>query len=93
MPIFAVMLEYGASPERIAEVRPEHRAYLAGLLEAGKLVQAGKFADDSGGLLIYETEDYAAAQEILANDPFSMKGVVTGASIKEWSIVLDRNQP
>lgn len=85
---FAAVLEYIPDANRVSEVRPEHRQYLAGLVETGKLYQSGPFPDGSGALIIYEAEDLAEAQILLANDPFSVNGVISGAELKEWTIVM-----
>lgn len=85
---FAAILEYTSDTDRVTEVRPSHRDYLYGLLDTGKLYQAGPFPDDSGALIIYEAEDLAEAQVLLANDPFSKTGIITGAKLKEWNLVI-----
>ena len=87
---FAAVLEYTSDTARVTEVRPQHREYLRGLLDSGKLLQAGPFPDGSGALIIYEAEDLAEAQVLLANDPFSTNGIITGASLREWELVLQQ---
>lgn len=90
MPLFAAMLQYGEDAERRQEVRPSHREYLKGLLESGKLYKSGPFGDDSGAIIVYEAADLAEVQELLANDPFAQNGIIEGATIKEWNIVMSR---
>lgn len=90
MPLFAAVLQYTDDTARIQNVRPRHREYLKGLLEQGKLVQSGPFTDDSGALIIYEAEDISEAQVLLTSDPFAMNGVIVGAEIKEWNVVMRR---
>jgi hypothetical protein len=90
MPLFAAILEYGDDVERRQRVRPSHREYLRGLLDAGKLVRSGPFVDDSGALIIYEAEDLGEVQAILTNDPFAQNGVIVSADIKEWNVVMER---
>lgn len=85
---FAAILEYTSDADRLSEVRPTHREYLQGLVEAGKLFRSGPFPDGSGSLIIYEAEDLAEAQVLLANDPFSKAGLITGVKLKEWNIVM-----
>ena len=51
---FAAIIEYAQDKAKIAEVRPAHRQYLAGLRERGQLAASGPFTDDSGALIIYE---------------------------------------
>ena len=91
MPLFTAILTYGDDVERRKEIRPSHREYLRELLERGKLVRSGPFADDSGALIIYEAEDLSEAQVLLTNDPFALNGIIVGAEIKEWIVVIDRD--
>lgn len=91
MPLFTAILTYGEDAERRQEVRPSHREYQRGLLEQGKLVKAGPFADDSGALIIYEAQDISEAQTLLTNDPFAMNGIIEGAMINEWNVVISRD--
>lgn len=88
MAYVVAILEYGATPEQIAEVRPSHREYLAGLLEKGKLYKSGPFADDSGAVIIYQCQDLPEGQMLLGNDPFVQHGIVSNATVKEWKIVF-----
>lgn len=90
MALFAVTLEFSDDAERRGEVRPAHRKYLATLLEQGKLQQSGPFADDTGALLIYDAVDIAEVQEILSNDPYTPAGIIAGATVKEWNVVMSR---
>jgi uncharacterized protein YciI len=90
MPYFAAMLQYGEDAVRRQEVRPSHREYLRKLLETGKLLQAGPYADDSGAIIVYEAADLSEVQELLTNDPFARNGIIQGAEIKEWNIVMSR---
>lgn len=90
MTLFAVTLSYTDDVERRLEVRPKHREYLRTLLENGKLHESGPFADDSGALLIYDAKDVAEVQELLSADPFTPAGIIAGATIKEWNVVMSR---
>lgn len=91
MPYFAAMLQYGEDAERRQQVRPSHREYQRGLLEAGKLLQAGPYVDDSGAIIVYDAADLSEVQELLTNDPFAQNGIIQGATIKEWNIVMSRD--
>lgn len=88
---FAAIVEYISDTDRIQEIRPVHREYLASLVSSGKLFNSGPFPDGSGALIIYEAADLAEAQVILANDPFSKNGIISGASLKEWKIVIGKD--
>ncbi len=85
---FAVVIEY-PDPDRVAEVRPTHREYLAELLAKGKLYATGPFVDNKGALLVYEAADEAEVRDLLANDPYGKAGVVNVVSIREWNIVME----
>jgi uncharacterized protein YciI len=91
MPLFAVTLKFTDDAERRQQVRPTHREYLKTLVEAGKLEQSGPFTDDSGAMLVYDAEDLAEVQELLANDPYAPNGIVAEVTINEWNRVIDRN--
>jgi uncharacterized protein YciI len=89
MAIFAVQLKFDASDnEARMQVRPAHRDYLASLKEAGKLIEAGPFVDESGALLIYDVADEAEMRDILAKDPYTPAGVYELATLKEWNQVF-----
>jgi uncharacterized protein len=83
MTMFAVQLRF-TDPDRRMQVRPAHREYLTSLREAGKLVAAGPFADETGALLVYEVADEAELREILAKDPYTAAAVYEIAALNEW---------
>lgn len=85
---FAVVIEF-PDPERVNEVRPKHREYLASLLEQGKLYATGPFVDSSGALLVYEAANEAEVRRLLADDPYGQEGVVQVVSVKEWNVVME----
>ncbi len=85
---FAVVVEF-PDPERVNEVRPRHREYLAGLLAQGKLYATGPYVDNTGALLVYEAADEAEARRLLAEDPYGQEGVVNIVSVKEWRVVME----
>lgn len=83
MALFAVQLRFTDTDRRL-QVRPAHRDYLTSLREAGKLVTAGPFADQSGALLIYDVADEAELRGILAKDPYTPADVYEIAALNEW---------
>lgn len=91
MPLFAAMLSYSEDEERRQQIRPSHREYQKDLLAQGKLHEAGPFGDDSGSIIVYNAEDLSEVQEMLTNDPFSRNGIIVGATIREWNIVMSRD--
>ena len=78
---------YAAVPRRVAALRPAHREYLAQLHADGSLVACGPFTDGSGALYIYETDSLAAADEILAADPYRIGGVFADCKLSAWEII------
>ncbi|HWK79231.1 MAG TPA: YciI family protein [Thermomicrobiales bacterium] len=90
MPLFVVTLEFTDDIDRRLEVRPRHREYLKSMLAQGKLHESGPFADDSGGIVIYEAADVAEVEDILANDPYAPAGIIASRTIREWNLVFSR---
>ena len=85
---FAAAIEYIADKDRIGELRPAHRQYLSGLLEAGKLFCAGPFLDDFGALIIYEAETAEEAETLIGGDPFHAGGVFVRWTVRPWKAVM-----
>ena len=56
--------------DRIKEHRPKHKEYLIGLRDSGKLLLAGRFSDNSGGLIILRASSMEEAIEISKKDPY-----------------------
>lgn len=92
MPYFAAMLTYSDDVERRQEVRPKHREYLTGLVEDGKILLSGPFTDDTGSIIVYDAADLPEVQRLLTNDPFAQNGIIVDASIKEWKVVMARDE-
>lgn len=91
MPLYVAVLTFTEDKAHLLQVRPRHREYLKELLEAGKLHESGPFADDSGGVVVYDAADEAELDEIVANDPYTSEGIVVSRTIKEWNLVLSRH--
>ncbi|MFF1820332.1 YciI family protein [Kribbella sp. NPDC058245] len=88
MAFFVVQLQFdlAETDERLA-VRPAHREYLDELKQAGKLVAAGPFTDQTGALLVYNVADEAELRDILAKDPYTPAEVYQLALLTEWQPV------
>jgi uncharacterized protein YciI len=76
-----------SSPEKIAVLRPAHREYIAQLFAEGKLVAGGPFTDGSGALFIYAADSLAAAEEIVAADPYQVGGAFASCRLSPWEVV------
>lgn len=91
MTVYAVQYSYGPADLQ-AEHRPAHREYLAQLHEEGKLHAAGTFldGDPAGALLIFVADDRDELDRIIAADPMSTGGVLTGYTAREWNAVIGK---
>jgi hypothetical protein len=85
---FAATIEYTRDADKIAAARPAHREYLKGLLASGHLAISGPFTDDSGGLLVYETETLEETEALIRNDPFAQGGVFLTWNIRGWKPIM-----
>lgn len=84
---YAAVIQYG-NRKRIAEIRPAHRQYLTGLKAEGKLWASGPFTDDSGALIVYETDTEDEARGLIEDDPFRKAGVFVSFELKPWNQVF-----
>ncbi|MGB3956334.1 MAG: YciI family protein [Brooklawnia sp.] len=89
MSYFAVQYLYRADAD-VAAVRPEHRAYLATLVEAGQLKVSGPYVgtERDSALLIFEAADADTVQGLIDADPMALRGVLESSSITQWNPVL-----
>jgi uncharacterized protein YciI len=89
MSIYALYVRFTDDNERRLATRPVHREYLKSLYDAGKLLESGPFADDTGALIIYEVESLEAAKEQFAQDPYNITGgIVESVTYHEWNRVF-----
>ena len=84
--LFANYAKYGADKSRLATVRPAHWEYDRGLESAGKLALAGPFANDEGGLFVYNALRKEEASSYLKQDPFAVEGVFADCQLLEWLV-------
>ncbi len=84
--MFALELAFSDDPARL-EGRPAHRDRLAALRDAGQLLAAGPYADESGALLLFRVDTQAEAEEIVAGDSYYSGPGVSVVSLKEWKPV------
>lgn len=90
MTTYAVRYTYDERSDVRDAVRPEHRAYLADLLERGALHVSGPFADEgeAGALLIFEAPDADELGTLLEADPFAREGLVARTDVRAWTIAV-----
>lgn len=84
--LFANYAKYAADKSKLATVRPAHWAYDQTLKHAGKLALAGPFANDEGGLFVYNALGKEEAMSNLKQDPFALEGVFADCELLEWII-------
>jgi uncharacterized protein YciI len=84
--LFASFAKYGADKSRLETVRPAHWEYDRKLESAGKLVLAGPFANNAGGLFVYSAGRREEAMSYLELDPFAVEGVLADYELLEWLI-------
>lgn len=85
---FAAIIEYIRDKDKIAQVRPVHRQYLATLKQNGQLAASGPFTDDSGALIVYEAATAEEAEAILKGDPFHQNGIFVSWNLRPWNPVI-----
>ncbi|MGJ6980184.1 YciI family protein [Aestuariimicrobium soli] len=85
-----VTYTYLNAPDALDEVRPEHRAFLRGLVDQGSLVASGPFTDDAaaGALLLVNAASAEDATALLADDPFQREGLVVDIAMRSWDPVI-----
>ncbi|MFC4556115.1 YciI family protein [Georgenia faecalis] len=91
MTVFAVEYTYDHSrTDDIALVRPDHRAFLGELVEAGRVLASGPWLDNAapGALLLVVGEDVAGVERMLDEDPFHRARLVTRRTVRAWDPVL-----
>lgn len=85
---YTVDTTYVEDRDKLAEVRPKHRDYLRGLVAQGQVLVAGPWAHDRGGFVIYQVDDRAHLDRLLADDPYTTDGVAASRAIEELKITL-----
>ena len=74
--------------EKLEEVRPRHREFLAQLVSEGILAIAGPLADNTGGVMLYQAADRDSLQSLLDRDPYATEGVIAERTVREYKPVL-----
>ncbi|MBO2448889.1 hypothetical protein J4573_17425 [Actinomadura barringtoniae] len=84
--MYALELTFEQTDERLA-ARPAHRQYLSQLHDQGRLVMAGPWSDDSGALLLFDTDE-RGMREIIQSDPYYSTPGVTVAALHHWQPII-----
>ena len=64
----------------------EHGRYMLDLYKRGVMRMAGRFADGSGGAMLFGADDDASAQAIVAADPAVVAGTFV-YELRKWAFV------
>jgi len=86
--MYVVELAFDGDPRRLA-ARPAHRELLARLHSEGQLVLAGPWDDDSGALLVFDTDE-PGVQQIMASDPYYSTPGVSVVAVRRWRPIVGR---
>lgn len=87
MALFLLTYGYNETDLR-AQRRDDHLAYLNTLRDEGALVAAGPYEDGTGGAILLNAEDVAAAEKIVAADPFTQLDVTRDRYLRAWKVTV-----
>ena len=89
MEVALFLLTYGYNDTDLrAQRRDDHVAYLNKMREDGALVAAGPYEDGSGGAILLNAEDVAAAEKLVAGDPFTQLDVTRDRYLRAWKVTV-----
>jgi len=75
--------------ERRVPFRADHLAHARAAHERGELLLAGALADPADGAVLVFTADGPDVVEAFAReDPYVREGVVTGWTVRRWTVVV-----
>lgn len=87
MKYFAVFLPM-LNQEKSREYRAQHLQYLEQKRNEGKIIANGRFADGTGGLVIYRVDSIEEVEQLAKQDPYVIQGA-RGCEIHEWDMDSD----
>lgn len=85
MSVFAVQYKFVDDSDAVAAIRPNHREWLAGLLEEGVLLASGPMVDSPRALLIFSSDTIEFLNDLLNQDPYEIAGVLAERTISQWN--------
>lgn len=89
MDTYAVIYTYAEDSHGARDThRPEHKAFLEGHFEAGRLRVSGPLGQDGspGALLVFEAESADELLSLLDEDPFRREGLIAERTVRAWQI-------
>ncbi len=88
MKYFAALLQM-KDPAKSQELRPQHVEFLERNQEQGKIFARGRFADGTGGLVIYKAESIEEARKLAESDPYIISGA-RSLDLHEWDVKIPK---
>jgi uncharacterized protein YciI len=85
--MYLMISKYLVSAEEIDQARPDHLAFLDGLLAQNLVVTAGRQNPPVGGVVLLNVDDEASARELIAADPYVQRGLADYTAIG-WNPAL-----
>ena len=73
--MYLMISTYLVPLDEVAKARDAHLAFLEGLFEQGTLVAAGRQDPPVGGMVLLDVADEATAREVMAQDPYVLRGI------------------
>jgi len=86
-----LLLEYRLADdylERRAALREEHLTLARAAHERGELLLAGALPDPYDRALLVWNAPREVVEHFVDQDPYVVRGLVTGWSIREWNVVI-----
>jgi uncharacterized protein YciI len=95
MPYFALMYEMVDDfITRRTAYRDEHLRLARESYARGELVLAGALTDPpAGALLVFNSPDATAAEDLARKDPYLENGVVKKWKVRPWTVVVGNEEP
>jgi len=84
---FVVDIHYLVPVEQLADILPDHRAFLQTGYDKGILLLSGPKEPRTGGLVIARSESLECIQDFFSHDPYHLNNVATH-SFTEFNPVL-----
>ena len=75
MSVFVCLSEYLVSLDELGAHVPDHVEWMTGHAASGRILAAGRQSPPVGGVILMRGESREEILEILANDPFTTRGL------------------
>ena len=77
MKYYIIHITYVVPQNEVDQIRPEHREYLKLFYDKGILLFSGPRIPPTGGILVAKAENDDAIGQMIADDPFNVKGIAS----------------